>query len=133
MGRTFGILGRLRAFACLLIAIVMVAVPPSMSHAASEMHGDHHGAAVSVSYDCPHHRDDLSRSDRRGDARRHHAGTSDTPTFDECCDGICQAAVIDIAAADAVADAERRAFRLQDDQSASIRSVVLRRPPRPLN
>lgn len=130
MGRKFGMLGRLRAFALLLSAIVMIAIPPSMSHAASEMHGDHHGVAVSASYDCPHHRDDLSRSDRTGDTYRHHAGPSGTATFDECCDGICQAAVLETPAATAVEDAARRSFRLQDDQSASIRSVVLRRPPR---
>lgn len=130
MGRHDGIFGRASTFACLLIAIVMIAVPPSISHAAADMHGDRQGAAATPSYDCPHHRDELPRSDRKVDALGHHAGTPDSPSADDCCDGICQSAVVDMIAVDAVEDAERHAFRLQDDQSASIRMVLLKRPPR---
>jgi len=116
--------------ACLLIAIVTIAVPPSVSHAASGMHGDRQGAEVASSYDCPHHLDEMSESDRKGDAHGHHGHTSHTASSDDCCDGICQSAVKDMPAADAVDDAEKSIFRLQDAQSASIRIVLLKRPPR---
>lgn len=125
-----GIFGRAWRFACLLIAIGMIAVPPSVSHAASDMHGDRQGVAATPPHDCPHHLDKASGSDRKGDAHAHRAESSHAQSADDCCDGICQPAVMDMPTGHAVGDAERRAFRLQDDQSASIRSVVLIRPPR---
>lgn len=130
MNRKYHMSGHFGTFACLLIAIVMIAVPPSVSHAASETHGDRQGTAVSASYDCPHHRDEMARTDRKDDAHGQRVGTSDTPASDDCCDGICQSAVIDVPSANDVTDVQKSAFRLWNDQSASIRMVVLIRPPR---
>jgi hypothetical protein len=119
-----------KTLACLAFVFALVLSPPSASHAASGMHGDHHAAPVSADHsDANHvHDEDLSISEHEQHASISNMGTDDQ-TSGQCCSDICLSAILNDRKHDfAVHVAGGKYLRLHA-QTASVEPSGLLRPP----
>lgn len=120
----------LKTLACLAFVFALVLSPPSASHAASGMHGDHHAAPASSDYgDTIHARD----ADSSIAEHEQHASGSDMDADDkassQCCSGICLSAVLDESGHDIEVQFTSGKYLTLHAQTASVEPSDFLRPP----
>lgn len=85
----------LNVLACFAFAFALVFFPPSASHAASGMHGDHHSVSVGSSHGAGDH---VHAEQTSGAAQVKYDSISmdsdEDQTSGQCCSGICLAVVL---------------------------------------
>ncbi len=85
----------LKTLACFAFAVALVLFPPSASHAATGMHGDHQSMSASVNHAAKDHDHTAAPTHLSHDKHGHDAGTHDADhATDHCCNGICVIAVM---------------------------------------
>lgn len=123
----------LKVLACLAFAFALVLSPPSASHAASGMHGDHHAAPVSADHS---DKDHVHVADSSISEHEHHASGSDMDADDQasgqCCSGICLSAVLDENGHDFEVQVTNGKYLTLHAQAASVEPSGFLRPPQTL-
>lgn len=120
----------LKTLACLAFAFALVLSPPSASHAASGMHGDHHAVPVSADHSDANHVHDADSSISE---HEQHASGSDMDADDQasgqCCSSICLSAVLDENGHDFEVQVTSGKYLTLHAQTASVEPSGFLRPP----
>jgi len=115
---------------CLCFVFALVFSPPSASHAASAMHGDHHDIAAS-----PVHSDDAHSHGTTTLASLHETCGSVSTDVDgdqsstQCCSGICLSIAVIETDSDYSGNVTRGSYHTFQAQTTSIKPAGFLRPP----
>lgn len=120
----------LKALASLAFVLALVLSPPSASHAASGMHGDHHAAPVSSDHSDANHVHDgaSSISNQEQHASISNMGADDLSSGQYCND-ICLSAVLNDSGHNFVVQVSGGKYQPLHAQAASVEPSGFLRPP----
>ncbi|WP_139274595.1 hypothetical protein [Roseovarius azorensis] len=123
---------RFRTLMCILLSVVLVSFPPTISHAASGIHSEHHPVAAQSEHENTQQAHCLFPSVSSSDEQRAHPDNSEDHPSGKCCNGIYLTDALDETTSVLSEYGASAAFVLQHDQAGSIESAGLIRPPRNL-
>lgn len=123
---------RFKSLACVVFVCALVLSPPTASHAASGMHGDHHAISGNVDLDVEGHDHGANSS-----AHKHHEEHSsvshksgDDQKPDQCCNEICISAVLNVSGYGFAIHVKGARYLMLHAQSASVEPLGNLRPPK---
>ncbi|WP_139274543.1 hypothetical protein [Roseovarius azorensis] len=123
---------RFRTLICSLLSVVLVPFPPTISHAASGIHSEHHPVAALSEHENTQQAHCLFQSDSSTDDHQAHPDNSDNHPPGKCCNGIYLTDALDETTSALSEYGASAAFVLQHDEAGSIETAGLIRPPRNL-
>lgn len=119
-----------RAVACLVLAFSLVFFPPSATHAASGMHGDHHAvAAVSSDRLSGNDHGDVSATNMQAKQATTSTNAKDDASAGSCCIGICLSVVLTENTVTLHAVATASTYNMPQAQARSLIAHGFLRPP----
>lgn len=123
----------MKTVACAAFALALVILPPSASHASTDMHGGQHSVVDASEQGGAHQNHDMSSSSTMG-AKCGSAASSEGQDHlaGKCCGGICSSVVLNDVAPVFVGQTTSDRYVPLRAQASSIEPSGFLRPPQPL-
>lgn len=122
-----------KAIACFAVAFALVFFPPSASHAASGMHGDHHAVSANEVHETAGHKHgEQSSTGEYAKCGSVSNSTDEDRAGGQCCSEICLSVVLSENAVALIDRPTASRYLMPDAQTRSVVASGFLRPPQSL-